>query len=109
MSFIYFKHCLLCIVFESRRRKQCGHKGATSINLRGPRIITYLAVTASEISSPVKMPINDISSTPYENQLRSKGQSNWSSLNEQSTLERREYGNNVHGHTQGVYDEFGFI
>ena len=50
------------------------------------------------------MPINDISSTPYENQFRSKGQSNWSSLNEQSTLERREYGNNVYGHNQGAYD-----
>ena len=50
------------------------------------------------------MPINDISSTPYENQFRSKGQSNWSSLNEQSTLERRKYGNEIYGHNQGVYD-----
>ena len=51
------------------------------------------------------MPINDISSTPYENQLRSKCQSNWSSLNEQSTLERREYGKNIYGQNQGVYDQ----
>ena len=96
---MYFKLCLLCIVFESRRRKQCDHKGATSINLRDPRIINYPVVTASEISSPVQMHINDISSTPYENEFKSKGQSNWSLLNEQSTLERRKYENNIYAST----------